>query len=83
MPAEAGGAAMTRLSLWSDVTNGEQHNGSEADIDCRRQPEGRRNGVNHTMSIILLYVGLDVHAETVGVLNPADLIWDSGDSFVF
>src|SRR5215207_4241474 len=45
----------------------QQHNGSAADIDCRRQPAGRLKGVNHTMSKNLLYVGLDVHAQTVTI----------------
>jgi len=45
-----------------------QHNSrSAAETDCRRQPEGRLKGVNHTIGKELLYVGLDVHAQTVSI----------------
>ena len=38
---------------------------SEAEKDCRRQPAGRQNGVNLTMKKLLLFIGLDVHAQNI------------------
>ena len=40
---------------------------SGAEKDCRRQPAGRQNGVNHTMKKQLLFVGLDVHAQSITI----------------
>jgi len=46
------------ITALSDVTNDEAttQQPKRSETDCRRQPEGRLKGVNHTMSKELLYL---------------------------